>query len=98
VTARLPLAAVSLSGPDEGRLNTTYHFTATLDPTDAAPALFNWQPTPRSGQGTAHVTYQWSVVGSQTVTVTAHNDSGSVVGQHMIDITGSDLYLPLVRK
>jgi hypothetical protein len=98
VTAALPLTAVTLAGPLTGFPQITYFFTATVDPAEAVPPLFDWSPAPDSGQGTAHTTYRWTAPGSQTITVTAHNDSGSVTTQHSIEIAGSTVYLPLIRK
>jgi hypothetical protein len=98
VAAVPALAAVQLDGPLSGRPHTTYLFTATLDPVNAAPSVYTWSPAPLSGQGTAYAAYRWPATGSPTISVTVRNDSGSAVAQHTIAVTGSSLYLPLIRK
>jgi hypothetical protein len=99
VTSVPPLTTVVINGPVTGRLNTLYFFTATIGPAEAAsPIDYQWSPAPGSGQGAAQVRYLWTTPGTQLITVTAYNDSGSVIGHHTIDVTGGNLYLPLIRK
>ena len=93
-----PLTAVTIEGPATGRVGTTYTFTATVNPANAAPPLsYQWSPSPASGQGAPQAAYHWLASGAQVISVTAHNDSGEVATQHRI-ITGGTLYLPLIRK
>jgi hypothetical protein len=99
VVSAPPLTSVSIEGPSAGSLNAALAFTATVTPVDAAtPINYTWSPAPASGQGTHHAIYQWATPNTHIITVTAHNDSGTVLAQQSIDITGKLLYLPLIRK
>jgi len=66
---------------------TTYVLTATFEPSNAMePVTYSWSPTPTSGQGTAHASYQWDTPGVKTITVTATNCGGTVSDEHTITI------------
>jgi hypothetical protein len=94
-----PLAAVAIDGPQSSPLNAISRFTATINPLNAAPPLdYQWSPPPNTGQGTAQVQYYWGTNGPKFITVTVVNDSGTVSSQHAIEVEGSSVYLPLIRK
>ena len=99
------LAGVSVAGPTTGITDTAITFTAIVSPLTATPYItYTWQA---SGQSPiTHTIYQlsdtaifaWTVVGSQTITVTAVNCGGSDVGMHIITIAKWRIYLPLVLR
>jgi len=94
-----PLAAAAITGPLSSALTASAWFTATVDPIESAPPLdYQWSPSPNNGQGTAHAQYHWTNLGMQLITITVHNDSGSVSNHYAIQVTGSNVYLPLLRK
>ena len=89
-TTPLPVApiAVSIGGPPEGMIDTSYTFSATVSPEDVTmPLAHTWSPTPVSGQGTPTATYVWSNAGTQTINLTVSNAAGSASASHTIAIT-----------
>jgi hypothetical protein len=86
VTFPAPLSSVTIAGPTTAIISETYSFNATITPASAArPVEYVWSPEPLSGQGTAIATYRWQQTGSQQITVTVSNASGSVSAQHMLE-------------
>lgn len=78
---------VTIIGPANGILSTTYNFSATVSPADVSqPISYTWSPAPASGQGTTNVTYLWTVSGTQTITLTVSNAGGLITGVHTIEI------------
>jgi uncharacterized repeat protein (TIGR01451 family) len=104
----VPPHSVTINGPGEGELYTTYRFTATADsPTGTVtlPLTFVWQATDRlsvthvSDVGASDVvTFTWSLTGTKGITVTATNAGGSTSNTHSIDIVPLYVYLPVVLK
>jgi hypothetical protein len=87
-----PLTGVSIDGPDSGVINVDHTFTAIVSPVGAStPITCTWVPEPSSGQGSSAAVYNWSAVGSKTITVTAENDGGSAIATHEITITNVPL-------
>jgi hypothetical protein len=87
----VPLTGVTISGATSGVTGTTYTFNAAPTPTDAtAPIVYTWSPAPGSGQGADSASYQWTITGSQTISVTASNCSGAHIAEdtHIIVIQG----------
>ncbi len=93
------ITGVTLAGPTSGEPNTTYAFTATVQPANAStPINYTWSSDGLvSGQGTSHATYRWSQAGSYQVTVVAGNCGGTANDALSISI-GRYLYLPLVVR
>ena len=99
------LTGVSVAGPTMGITDTAITFTAIVSPLTATPYItYTWQA---SGQSPiTHTIYQlsdteiftWTVVGPQTVTVTAVNCGGSGVGVHVITIAKWRIYLPIILR
>jgi len=99
------LTGVSVAGPTMGITDTATTFTAIVSPLTAMPYItYTWQA---SGQSPiTHTIYQlsdtaiftWTVIGPQTITVTAVNCGGSGVGMHVITIVKWRIYLPLVLR
>jgi N-acetylneuraminic acid mutarotase len=84
---------VSVTGPDLGTINTSYNFTATVGPISTTlPLSYLWQaegqsPVHHTGGLTDTVTFNWDLIGTQLITVTASNNIGSVSDTHVISIT-----------
>ena len=68
-----------VTGNTQGAINTAYTYVASYTPTDAtAPITYTWSTTGLvSGQGTAQATYEWTRIGTQTVTCTITNWGGA---------------------
>ena len=108
----IPVAptSVAITGPTEGEPETSYSFTATVNPgTTTTPVAYTWEitdhdTTTSTGGISNTVMLDWSSEGSKTVTVTAVNSSGLSVSQsHIINVALPDdpasdklLYLPVV--
>ena len=74
-----PAAVVGaqIDGPERGTVGTDSLYTATVLPVQASqPISFTWSPEPKSGQGTATATYQWSSAGERILAVSAENCGG----------------------
>ena len=96
VQARVPLEAVSISGPTTGHPDVSYDFTAAALPTSATtPITYTWFPAPESGQGTTTASFQWTMTGTQRITVTAENIGGLVTGTHTIDLVAAGECVPV---
>jgi len=75
-----PVASVLAFGPDVGFVGLPNFFNALALPQDATPPItYTWSPTPDGGQGTAWVTYTWTTTGTQVLTITAQNLTGSAI-------------------
>jgi RHS repeat-associated protein len=109
ITGGVPPAAVTITGPITGFIQTGYTFTATASPpTTMLPISFAWQVSDQDSVTHADVhslsdtaTFNWNTAGTKTVTVTASNASGpAVTGVHTIVISmdAYRVYLPLVVK
>ena len=101
-TGPTPPSSVNISGPATGYVGTSYTFTATVSPADAAtPITYTWQATGQSpathtGGGrsdTFHFT--WNAAGTKTITVTATNAGGTIPGNHTIVISQPGAVTPL---
>jgi hypothetical protein len=104
---QLPVAptSVTIAGPAEGTAETSYSFTATVNPvTTTTPVTYTWEianhDTITNTDGISNtIMLNWNSEGSKTVTVTAVNSTGFSVSQsHTIDIAQRQLYLPFVTK
>ncbi len=107
VTIIVPLLGLSISGPTSAILNSSSLFTATISPLTATlPISTTWFPEPTAGQGTAVVSYTWTISGTQLITVTASNIYGGLVtATHSLTITENllpsgppQIYLPIILK
>jgi uncharacterized repeat protein (TIGR01451 family) len=96
-TVAVPPTAAKIHGPQTGRVDTAYTFTATVSPPTATCPVYTWLPSPTAGQGSAVVTYKWSTFGTKIITVTAANAGGTVSSTHSISIWHM-VYLPLVLR
>jgi serine protease len=89
----IPLSSVSLDGPTDGKVQSSYTFTATVSPITATlPSLYVWQatgqmPVTHSDGITDTFVFSWELPGTQVVTVTATNPLGSVSDTHLITVT-----------
>ncbi|MCP4416220.1 MAG: hypothetical protein GY805_06340, partial [Chloroflexi bacterium] len=104
---QLPISpsSISLDGPADGTIDVSYSFTATTNPANTtSPITYTWEITDQdtitsSGGISNIIVLEWASPGSKTITVTADNGRGSPVSQsHIINITGSKLYLPYIAK
>ena len=101
-----PPLEVSLAGQAEGWINTSYTFTATVEPISTTlPLTYTWQvdeqvPIVHTNGLTDTVDLTWDTPGTKVITVTAGNLAGSVMDTHTISITNPlyEIYLPLVSK
>jgi plastocyanin len=100
-----PPAAVSITGPIEGVIDTAYAFTATVSPITAAqPITYFWQATGQSSithtgstvNDTIVFTWTSGTTGTQLITATAANAGGTAAGMHLIIFNAHRVYLPLV--
>jgi uncharacterized repeat protein (TIGR01451 family) len=96
-TVAVPPTAAKIHGPQTGRVDTAYTFTATVSPPTATCPVYTWLPSPTAGQGSAVVTYKWSTFGTKIITVTAANAGGTVSSTHSISIWHM-VHLPLVLR
>ena len=96
-TCAKPVTGVSVSGPTLGVTNTGYTFNSLLSPLDATtPITYRWtatnytcgaKPNPACPTG-ASGTFTWTVLGVQTVTLTAKNCSGETfTATHAVTLT-----------
>lgn len=82
------LTNVSISGPASGTVNTTYNYSAAIDPPDATtPISYTWVPEPQSGQGTASAGYSWDTAGEHVVSVSAENCGSFVADAQSVAIS-----------
>jgi len=100
-----PPTAVTIAGPTAGFTQTGYIFIATASPvTTTLPITYTWEATGQSPVTSTSglndtVTFTWSVIGTQTITVTAMNVVRAVTGTHVITISPvHKLFLPLVLR
>ncbi len=103
LTGTILLDRVGIAGPAAGAADTPYTFSSVITPANAGtPITYTWQPEPVGGQGTDVVTYQWSITGSHTISLTAWNAlSDPVTATHTIAIQAAaefSIYLPLVLR
>lgn len=79
-----PLVGLDISGPLEGLVNNSYNFESVIDPANATlPVDYAWQASDQTGIiTTPDVSYNWSVSGTQAITLTATNCGGSFVAYH----------------
>jgi PKD repeat protein len=86
------LVEVTLTGTESGLAGQPYTFTAEVIPNvTTLPILYTWQasgqaPLIHNGGSSDTATFTWSTPGTQVITVTASNASGSVVDTHTINI------------
>ncbi|MBK8902650.1 MAG: PKD domain-containing protein [Anaerolineaceae bacterium] len=99
--------SVAITGPTSGAANTSYDFTAAVNPlTTTTPVTYTWEITgydtiTNTGGLTNTISLSWASAGSKSVVVTAVNSTGFTVTQnHTIDIALPEykVYLPLVIK
>ena len=106
-TCAKPLTSVTVSGPTLGVTNTVYTFNSLLSPLDATtPITYRWtatnytcglRPNPPCPTG-ASGTFTWTVLGTQTVTLTAKNCSGETfTATHTITMSNPAASLPVSR-
>ena len=101
-----PPTAVTIDGPVDGVIDTAHTFTANIEPVTAAqPITYVWQATGQSdvahlGGISDTIVFTWTsgTTGTQLITATATNDSGSSLGTHVIIFGASKIYLPLIRR
>jgi hypothetical protein len=91
-TGSVGLVGVTIDGPAEGVISTTYAFVAVINPISATqPISYSWSPTPVSGQGTSAVSYSWPTTGTKMITVTAEGPANSVSGTLAVSITDTPI-------
>lgn len=97
------LVSVGIAGPTTGVVQAGYIFTATVSPITATlPITYSWQATRQllvthAGGLSDTVTFAWSTLGPQAITVTATNVGSTVTDTHVITISHR-IYLPLVLR
>ena len=88
---------VTITGPSEGIVGQSYTFTATVEPISTTlPLTYTWQvqgqlPITHTAGITDKVSLAWQLPGTQIITVTASNVSGSVSDSHAITITDTPI-------
>jgi CSLREA domain-containing protein len=84
---------ITITGPSVGIVGQSYPFTANVEPISTTlPLNYAWQisdmpPFTSTGGLTDTVNIAWGTPGSQAITVTASNPSGSASATHIITIT-----------
>jgi PKD repeat protein len=84
---------VTISGSSGGLVGQAYTFTASTEPVSTTlPITYTWQaddhlPIIHTGGLTDTVSFTWDIPGTQIITVTTSNLSGSVIDTHVITIT-----------
>lgn len=101
---------VVITGPEEGDVNTSYTFTATLAPgTAVLPALYTWtaveqSPFTETVELASTASFTWTEGGAKTVTVTVSEsgdpDTVYTSDSHLITLQRENtfVYLPLVLR
>ncbi len=92
-----PPGAVSISGATGTSLNMATAFTATVSPANTTqPLTYTWRATDQTDVThaavaalTDAVNFTWATTGTKTVTVTAENALGAVVGTHVLTVTAA---------
>ena len=100
-TCDAPLTGASISGIENGDVNTPYVFTSVITPANATePISYDWSPEPSGGSGTLNLaTYQWATPGVYTITLTVTNCGGTVIATRAVTISEHwNIYLPLIMK
>ena len=94
----MPPTDVEISGPTAGVAQAGYIFTASVKPvTTTQPITYFWEATGQTpvthplGGLSDTVTFTWSTLGSQVITVTATNITGTVTDTHGIVIGNPSL-------
>mgnify|MGYP001114777329 CR=1 FL=1 len=89
----LPPGGIAITGAAQGLTGITYPFTAVVSPDNTAlPLTFTWQatghdPVTHIVDGLSDtVAYTWTEPGAKSLTVTATNSAGQVVGTHLMDL------------
>jgi 5-hydroxyisourate hydrolase-like protein (transthyretin family) len=99
--------SVTISGPTVGFTQTNLAFNAAVSPiTATSPITYIWQATEQSavthtgGGINDSVSFTWATTGTKTITVTAANALGTVIGGYAVDISSTryQVYLPVVMK
>ena len=68
------LNEVTVTGPENGVVETDYAYSASVQPGDATqPLTYVWSPEPESGQGTPNASYRWTEAGDKAVAVNVEN-------------------------
>ena len=68
------LNEVTVTGPENGVVETDYAYSASVQPGDATqPLTYVWSPEPESGQGAPNASYRWSEAGNKAVAVNVEN-------------------------
>lgn len=86
------LQNVTISGREEGLINETLSFTATVAPNNATtPISYTWEAFGQSAQtqvtgSQTSLVFSWPQTGTFPITVTATNISGSVSSVHLVHI------------
>jgi hypothetical protein len=105
------LTSATLTGPTTGFTDTLYTFNVSVTPANATPPItYTWMATNQSPVAprdkhtpTDSYGFTWNVTGTQRITVTAENISGTVTSNvHLITIAerGAQqfVYLPLIVR
>lgn len=95
----IPVQNVAIQGPSTGIVNAEYTFSTTVNPDATRPVLYEWFPTPGSGQGFDTARYSWSKPGIYTIGVTATNFYSQVTTIYTLSISSLAevrSYLPLL--
>jgi murein DD-endopeptidase MepM/ murein hydrolase activator NlpD len=88
----VPLEKVTITGPKVGVVDTSYAFTATINPITATqPVTYTWwivgKESARASVGTGDMlTSTWPTTGTYQVVLTATNEGGGVRGAHSIAV------------
>jgi hypothetical protein len=97
---------VTITGPDEGVVDQSYTFIATVEPISTTqPLTFLWQasgqvPVTHTGGITDTVAFTWALPGTQLITVTASNGAGSVKVSTVVNVMQPEkrIYLPVTFR
>lgn len=95
---------VTLNGPLQGRIDTSYEFSATVNLSATLPLSYTWEatgfePQTVSGALQSAMSFQWPTPGPKRIVVSAANGGGSVTSSqdHDILILSLRILMPIIQ-
>jgi len=98
-----PLTGIGISGPTTGFIGEDHSFIATVSPITATqPITYVWQaagqsPVTNTDGLSNTVSFAWSTLGTQVISVTAENIGSEVTNTYSV-LINPRIYLPIILK
>jgi photosystem II stability/assembly factor-like uncharacterized protein len=94
ISIAIPPVGVIITGPLTGTIETSYNFTATVNPvTTTLPLTYVWEATDQSSVTSTNIntltnsiSFTWSTPGDKIITVTVNNSVGMTSTTYMLTI------------